>query len=161
MLFEMNGTSAATGGWLMLLLQILALGGSIMVSSLLGRIHDQRALGVVVSLLCMTGFAGLAWHPAWAALWIGIAGFGLGSSLTLALAFISLRSSSHPQAASLSAMSQCLGYLIGAAGPLVCGIVRTHASSWLPILWGLAVVSIAQAWMAWGAGRRLHIGEKT
>lgn len=160
MMSEMSGASAAAGGWLLSLMQILALTGSTSVSFILGRVRDQRAPGLAASLLCMAGFIGLALYPAWAVVWIGVIGFGLGCCLMLSLAFISLRASSTAQAASLSGMSQSLGYLVAAAGPLMCGIWRSHVSSWLPILGGLAALSVAQGWMAWGAGRNAHIGQR-
>jgi CP family cyanate transporter-like MFS transporter len=58
----------------------------------------------------------------------------------------------------MAGMSQSVGYLIGAAGPLTAGILRDHSSSWQSALWLVVGVSVLQTWFAYGAGRKAQIG---
>ncbi|OVZ63708.1 hypothetical protein CDO44_03350 [Pigmentiphaga sp. NML080357] len=153
-----TGMSANQAGWMVSLLQLAALLGNIATSWVAGRMRDQKSLGLAISLLCVAGFAGMAVFPAWTIVWICVGGAGLGGSLVLSLAYISLRSASAQQAASLSGMAQSLGYLIGAAGPVVCGVLRDWTASWLPALCLMVAMAAAQAWVAYGAGRPHTVG---
>jgi len=78
----------------------------------------------------------------------------------LSLAYVSLRAATTQQAVSLSGMSQSLGYLIGAAGPVVCGVLRDWTSSWLPALGLMVTLAAIQAWLAYGAGRARTVGDR-
>jgi len=159
MLYE-TGMSPGQAGWMVSLMQLAALLGNIAASWVAGRVRDQKLLGLTISLLCAAGFAGMALFPAWTILWICVAGAGLGSSLMLSLAYVSLRAATTQQAVSLSGMSQSLGYLIGAAGPVVCGVLRDWTSSWLPALGLMVTLAAIQAWLAYGAGRARTVGDR-
>jgi cyanate permease len=50
-------------------------------------------------------------------------------------------------------MAQGLGYCLAAAGPLVAGLVFDLASSWRPVLVGLAAIGVCQAAVAVLVGR--------
>ncbi|MDX3907782.1 MAG: MFS transporter [Pigmentiphaga sp.] len=154
-----TGMSPTQAGWMVSLLQLAALLGNIATSTFSGRLRDQKGLGLTISLLCLIGFAGMALYPAWTVVWICIGGAGLGGSLVLSLAYISLRAASTHQAASLSGMAQSLGYLIGAAGPVVCGVLRDATGSWLPALWLMVTMAGIQAWVAYGAGRSRTVSD--
>jgi len=155
-----TGMTPGQAGWMVSLMQLAALLGNIATSWVSGRVRDQKVLGLVVSLLCVAGFAGMALLPAWTFVWICVAGAGLGSSLMLSLAYISLRAATTQQAASLSGMAQSLGYLIGATGPVVCGVLRDRTDSWLPALGLMVAMAGAQAWVAYGAGRSRTVGDR-
>ena len=154
-----TGMSPGEAGWMVSLMQLAALLGNIATSWVSGRVRDQKLLGLTISLLCVAGFAGMALFPAWTIFWICVAGAGLGSSLMLSLAYISLRAATTQQAASLSGMAQSLGYLIGATGPVVCGVLRDWTGSWLPALGLMVAMAGAQAWVAYGAGRSRTVGD--
>ena len=155
-----TGMSPGEAGWMVSLMQLAALLGNIATSWVSGRVRDQKLLGLTISLLCVAGFAGMALFPAWTIFWICVAGAGLGSSLMLSLAYISLRAATTQQAASLSGMAQSLGYLIGATGPVVCGVLRDWTGSWLPALGLMVAMAGAQAWVAYGAGRSRTVGDR-
>lgn len=159
MLYE-TGMSPVQAGWMVSLMQMAALLGNIATSWVSTRVRDQKLLGLAVSLLCAVGFAGMALFPAWTIFWICVAGAGLGGSLMLSLAYVSLRAATTQQAVSLSGMSQSMGYLISATGPVVGGVLRDWTASWLPALGLMAALAVIQAWIACGAGRRRTVGER-
>ncbi|MDN8817643.1 MFS transporter, partial [Staphylococcus aureus] len=78
---------------------------------------------------------------------------GQGSSISLALTLIGLRSENADQAAALSGMSQSAGYLLAAIGPSFVGFLYDHMHSWNgPILLFIgALVALIGAGL--GAGR--------
>jgi CP family cyanate transporter-like MFS transporter len=115
--------------------------------------RDQRALAVSVSLAIAIGFAGLFLWPQWTLFWIGLTGFGSGVAFPLALAFIGLRSSDHHEAASLSLMSQSMGYLLAAFGPVLFGLAHDLSGGWVVPLGGMAVSGMLQALMGYYAGQ--------
>ena len=61
-------------------------------------------------------------------------GVSQGSCLALAIFFMMARSPNPGVAASLSAFSQSVGYLVAAAGPLEVGLIHNATGSWdLPV----------------------------
>ena len=54
----------------------------------------------------------------------------MGGSISLSIAFISLRSPHSSKASELSGMSQSAGYLFAAIGPLFTGFIYDLKSSW-------------------------------
>ncbi len=153
-----TGMTPDQAGWMLSLMQLMSLLANIAVASIANRLQDQKKLSLGISLLCALAFVGMACFPSWMVLWICMAGAGLGGSLVLSLAFISLRAASTQQSASLSGMAQSLGYLIGAAGPVVCGLLRDRSDGWGPVLWMMVIMALMQAYVAYGAGRRTTVG---
>ena len=148
-----NGVSAAAAGWLLFLLQAVAVLTSLAVPAVLRRARDQRALATVSSLVLLIGYFGLWAAPGWAPLWSVVLGLGGGASLVLALAFLSLRAQDATVAGALSAMAQTIGYLLAAAGPVIFGLLHTVSSGWhVPIIL-LCVAAAGQAIVAMAAGR--------
>ena len=88
------------------------------------RMKDQRNAACLLALSIMVGLLGLHFAPTLAVVWILFFGFGAGGGLILALTFLSLRTVDATDAASLSGMSQSLGYLLAATGPAMIGFFR-------------------------------------
>lgn len=150
------GLPLTLAGWALTFLQIMAL----LANLVLSRIphNDQRRMALGVSLCCIVGFAGMMVLPNLLLLWLCLLGLGLGGCLFLSLSLVSTRSDSVAQTASLAGMSQSLGYLIGAAGPLIAGFLFDSTANWDVVLLLLIGISIAQAWFGWGAGRPITLG---
>jgi len=77
----------------------------------------------------------------------------------LGLSFISLRTDTPSQATSLSGMSQSLGYLLAASGPMVAGYLHAVFNSWSPVLWLCAAASLICAVVGLFCGRNMTINE--
>jgi Cyanate permease len=75
----------------------------------------------------------------------------------LAFSFISLRSKDYMQATSLSGMTQGFGYLIGACGPILFGLLFDLTQSWNLILLIIAALGIIQSYFGLKAGRNITL----
>ena len=110
------------------------------LAPVIARFHDQKATAVAMALLMSCALLGLLTYPGWAALWVGLFGFGSSGCFLLAIMFMAFRTGSAGLAASLSGMAQFLGYLLAASGPTLAGGLREYWGSWeLPLLVGVAV----------------------
>jgi CP family cyanate transporter-like MFS transporter len=100
------------------------------------------------------GVIGLIIDPAAApVLWTVLLGTCVGGVFPLVLTVISLRTATPADTASLSAMAQSLGYLLGCCGPFLFGLIRGFTGSWRPSLILLLVVLMVQSVLGWFAGR--------
>lgn len=120
------GFSAAAGGWLMTLYQVAALLAGLAVPWLIHSFRDQRGIAFAMSMLTMTGILGVLLAPKLSVLWVIIMGSGSGPSLILALSFMGLRARNQKSAATLSLVSQGVGYLVASFGPVVFGLVHDY-----------------------------------
>lgn len=140
------GLSAATAGVHQALMNVGSLVGSLVCSVLIHRLRDHRPIALGTGLSMATAFAGILLAPEGTAVWASLAGVSSGMSLVLSLSFFGLRTRHHLTAASLSAMAQCIGYVIAALGPLTIGAIHDVTGSWtspLLLLIGIALVQSA------------------
>lgn len=148
-----RGASAASAGAQLLAFQLVGLVGGLAVPLLLRGRADQRAAATASAVLSGTGYLGLALAPGLTGLWTVAAGLGAGTSFTLALTLIALRSADAARAASLSTMAQAAGYLVAAAGPLAVGAVHDVTGAWTAPLLLLALTTVPEAFAGRGAGQ--------
>jgi CP family cyanate transporter-like MFS transporter len=134
-IFADRGTSAVTAGNLLALMGVGNLATSLVVPVIAHRSPGQRALVVPSLIGTAAGLAGSLWAPLdQAPLWVLVLGVSQGSCLALAIFFMMARSPNPGVAASLSAFSQSVGYLVAAAGPLEVGLIHNATGSWdLPV----------------------------
>ena len=147
------GESSATAGSLLALTTAISIPCSLFIPMWLGRGADQRKAMVVVTIAAFIGFLGLAFaHSTFTWLWLLLLGIGQ-SSFPTALVIISLRARSNSEAAPLSAMSQGLGYLIAASGPIIIGQLHQINNRWtLPFIF-LASLCVIQFFVGWKAAQ--------
>jgi len=86
-----------------------------------------------------------------------VGGFGSGAAMILGLSFIGLRTGSAHQAAALSGMAQCVGYLLAAFGPPLMGKIHDISDSWSLPLMGCALLSVVMGIFGAWAGRNVEI----
>ncbi|WP_413738152.1 MFS transporter [Sodalis sp. RH21] len=151
------GYSPAQAGSLHGLMQLTSALAGLLVGPVAGRMRDQRVIALGVSLLCLLALAGLALYPALAVLWTALFGFGSGAAIILGLMFVSLRVHTSHQAAALSGMAQCVGYLLAATGPILIGALRDAAGNWESALLMCAALCLVMAWLGMLAGRNRQI----
>jgi len=155
---DMAGYSAETAASLHgVLLLATAVPGLILIP-LTPKLRDQRALAFAIAMGMAVGMFGFVLAPSLALLWIIFFGIGAGGGLIVALSFFSLRTTSAGDAAALSGMSQCVGYLIAATGPTLIGRVHDLAGSWTLPLSVCGVFGVVMAIVGWYAGRNVQIG---
>ncbi|EPG4958980.1 TPA: CynX/NimT family MFS transporter [Citrobacter amalonaticus] len=152
-----HGYSEAQAGSLHGLLQLATASPGLLIPLVLHRLHDQRCIAALVSLMCAVGAAGFWFMPDQAVLWTLLFGFGSGATMILGLTFIGLRASSAHQAAALSGMAQSVGYLLAACGPPLMGRIHDAQGDWQIPLLTVAALAIAMAIFGFYAGRNKEI----
>ncbi|MFJ8431680.1 CynX/NimT family MFS transporter [Kitasatospora sp. NPDC094019] len=149
-----QGMDRGEAGLVFAFSNLVQVAGAFLVPLFAGRMTNQRALAVSMALLNAVGIAVLLIAPVPGA-WVAavILGVAQGGSLGLGLAFIVLRTDSAAGAAQLGGMSQAVGYLVAAAGPVGAGALRQATGGWTtPLALMLVLVSVV-AVAGWGAGR--------
>ncbi|MFB0711042.1 CynX/NimT family MFS transporter [Buttiauxella noackiae] len=152
-----HGYSEAQAGSLHGLMQLATAAPGLLVGMILSRLKDQRGIAILMALLCAVSCIGLLFVPGLASIWVVIFGFGSGATMILGLTFIGLRANSAHQAAALSGMAQCVGYLLAAFGPPAMGKIHDLSGQWsLPLL-GCAILACVMAVFGGFAGRDAEI----
>ncbi|MEC1402916.1 MFS transporter [Bacillus subtilis] len=138
-----RGLNEDSAGWMLSLFQFASLPVSFIVPIVAGRMKNQRLLVVMMTVLFFVSLGGLYFGDnALIFLWTILLGISGGCAFSLAMIFLSLRTKDASDAASLSGMSQSVGYLLAATGPTLFGLLHDVTASWnFPILL-LLMVSI-------------------
>ncbi|MCL1059611.1 MFS transporter [Shewanella gelidimarina] len=126
------------------MLQLFTAVPAVLLIPLMAKIDDKRLLSFGLTLMAFIGILGLILAPAHAMIWGMMFGFGAGGGFIVALALISLRTSSAHQAATLSGMAQFLGYLFAATGPIIMGAIHEDTGSWQQPL--IVCAAVALVW---------------
>jgi MFS transporter, CP family, cyanate transporter len=153
------GYTPGAAGWIVTFFQVVALGATLAMPTLIRRSRDQRMLAVATPLLIVVALLGMIAAPGAALLWIVVLGIGNGPTMILALTFFGLRTRDHRQAAALSLMAQSIGYFIAALGPIIFGLLHDVSHGWTLPLLAMAGSLIVQAAAGFGAGRNTQIGD--
>lgn len=140
-----RGMSPAGAGAVLALGQVAGLMVSLIAPIIAGRFHDQRAVTGAALAVCGIGFVGLLATDQWPTLWVMCVMTGPGASISLALLFMVLRSTSTTQTSQVSGMAQSVGYILAAVGPVAIGALHDVAGSWTIAMSALALVLIPQA----------------
>lgn len=135
-----------------------ALPGLILIP-LLAKLKDQSALSFILAILSALSALGLLYMPSFAFVWTLMLGFCSGACFILGLSFISLRTDDSQQAASLSGMSQSVGYLLAAIGPMLAGVLHTTTGSWSAPLWLCAIAGVLCALCGLGSGKNTTLAK--
>ncbi|MGB6008997.1 MFS transporter [Castellaniella sp.] len=151
------GYSPREAGALHGLLQAVSLFPALVMGPLLKRRANQQGLGSAAALLSLAGLVGLLAWPRWSVAWVALLGAGTGMGVILGLAFLNLRTGSAGMAAALSGMTQCIGYLLAAAGPILAGMSREFTGDWRAALGACAALCLAMVALARGAGRARQV----
>ncbi|HZZ45455.1 MAG TPA: MFS transporter [Pseudonocardia sp.] len=156
--YAAHGLSAEDSGWLLSFLLVTAIISALITPILAGRSARQSYLAIIGSLLCALALTGLWLAPATAApLTAALLGLGLGAVVSLGITFMSTRAAGHEEAALLSAMSQCVGYLVAAAFPALFGLARDLTGDWNLGLIATLLIALPMAATGIIAGRGGHI----
>lgn len=153
------GYSPARAGTLHGWMQLGSALPSLLLLPVLKRMPDQRAAALVSPAISAVGLAGLIMLPHGAVVWVFLLGMGMGAALILSLAFVGLRAGTQRVAAALSGMSQCVGYLLAAVGPTLCGILHENVGGWTPPLALCIVLTLLMCGLGWRVGQAVHIDD--
>ena len=130
-LFEDHGTSAGHAGALLSLSAAVQTPVALAVPALAIRLRSPAPLVVASASLTGLGLLSLLLFPMAAPyVWVILLGIGQGSSFPVGLTLVVLRSRTPAVTQQLSSMSQGIGYLIAALGPLLTGLFHALTGSW-------------------------------
>ncbi len=150
-----EGLSDARAGLMWSLCNLAGLPFSFIVPVLAQRVRDQRPLVVGAVAVWAVSIAGLLVAPAdYTLLWMVCFGVAGGSSLSLALMFIVLRSPDAAHAAVLSGMAQAIGYTLAAFAPFLFGALHDLTGGWEASSAMIGLVLVPTLWSGWFAGQR-------
>jgi len=155
------GVSPATAGSMHGLMQLATAVPGLLLGPIVTRMSDQRLPAAVVAALSAIALLGLLAAPRYAALWAVLFGLGTGAGIILGLTFVSLRTSTAHQAATLSGMAQSIGYLLAAVGPIAVGALHDAMGGWGVSLGLCTAVALLAAVMGVLAGRSRYIDNPT
>lgn len=149
-----RGLSEDSAGWMLSLFQTAALPVAFIVPIVAGRMKNQRLLVIIMTILLFVSLGGLYFGGnALISLWTVLLGIAGGCAFSLAMIFLSLRTKDAHDTVSLSGMSQSVGYLLAATGPILFGLLHDITASWNPPLLLLLVVSALLLLSGLGASR--------
>lgn len=145
---DLAGSTPAVAGAQLSLYGALGIPGAIVVPIVLARTGRTGALVAVAVGCFLAGDLGLLLAPTAAPwVWVGLAGLG-PLVFPLCLTLINLRTRTGTGAVALSGFVQGVGYVLGALGPLVVGVLHEADGGWTAPL----VFLTATALMPIGAG---------
>jgi MFS transporter, CP family, cyanate transporter len=120
------------------LVAVFSLGGlplSIVMPIIAARVRSSVGPAVFTFVLNAVGFTGLLAAPAFSPwLWMGCIALG-AAFFPYSLALVSVRSRTHAGAVALSGFMQAIGYIVGAAWPLLVGVLHVATGGWTASLW--------------------------
>jgi MFS transporter, CP family, cyanate transporter len=156
-----NGLHISVAGWMVSIMQVVGLPMAFLTPVIADRLKNQRSIVMLIGGLYVLGTSGLLLNISLTSTTISIIliGFAQGSSISLSLTLLSLRSSTAQQAAQLSGMAQSIGYALAAIGPTMIGILFDLTKTWDITLLLLLSVIIIMTVFGLGAGREMKVFE--
>ena len=149
LLADVAHVDEATAG---VLVAVYSLGGiplSILMPPLAARLRSSVGPALATFVLNATGFLGLLIAPTFSP-WLWIVCISLGAAFfPYCLALVGFRSRSHAGSVALSGFMQAFGYVAGALGPLLAGVLHAATGSWTGSLILLLVALVPLVPAAW------------
>jgi len=145
------GLSPTEAGSFHGIMQLATAVPGLLLGPVLRRMRDQRLAGAAVCICSGIALLGLDIAPQLALIWSILFGIGTGAGIILGLSLIGLRTHNAHQAAALSGMSQCIGYLLASAGPMAIASLHDALGGWgipLQLCAGLAVIAAVMGFLA-------------
>jgi len=151
-----TGKSPVAAGVDVALYQILGVVGSFAVAfALQGRL--RRAVPAALPLLAIAAAIGMILAPQLLTAWALISGLSAGASLSMSLTLMAQRARDAAASSALSGMSQSVGYLLAAAGPISFGALHALDGGWTaPLLLYIAVL-VGQCVVGVSVGRDRYV----
>lgn len=154
-----KGVSREMAGWLLSLTQFIGLPANFFVPILAERYSSQQKVALGICSFSLIGYFLLLISSAFWVIIIGIAliGFGLSGTFSLALSFLGLRVRNARQASQLSGMSQSLGYIFAAVGPMLIGYIYDFSEKWTVPIITLIIIVLLTAFFGYRAGQDRYV----
>lgn len=149
-----RGWTPSQAGFVASMMQIISLIGSYFAPNILIKRKDQTGVVLTVGIAYVIGYLGLFLENELVTyISLGIAGLCMGTSLSIAYTFISLRTSEDRTTAKLSAMVQSSGYYLAALGPFLFGYSLDLFDNWNVLIYFLIFFAMVFTTFGMFAGR--------
>lgn len=155
---EEKGYAPSYAGIIGTIAMVAQLPATLLLPGLLRAIPSRRfwitffTLSEIIglALLCFTNIT-----PVVSSICLGIGGGGL-VSLTLLLPID--KTNSPIEASTWSAMTQAIGYMIGAVGPIIIGLLYDYTGSFIPTLYLLMIIGFIVILLGWKLTKPANVG---
>lgn len=159
-LFRDAGFTAANAGLLLAGVTAAGLPIALLMPTLAHRRNDVRHIILLMSVASTLAYVGLAVAPGLGIVWVLLLAIGQGG-FPLALALLGMRAREHANVVALSAFAQSAGYLVGATGPLLVGLLYDATGGWYAPLGFLLVALVIQTISGLYVGRPHYLEDGT
>ncbi len=158
LLVDVAGADLEAAGVGQAIFQVMGIAGSLLISAVIRTRPSQSWLAWATAAgWAVLPIGLLVWPAAWP-VWTFVGGVAQGAGIALPLTLIVLRARDSVAANGLSAMTQLVGYLIGAGGPLAAGLLYEVTGSWFTPTAVIAGLSVAMGVAGAIAGRPVTVG---
>ncbi|WP_301109497.1 MFS transporter [Sporosarcina sp.] len=141
-ILQSSGFTDEAAGWMLSLVQFAQLPMLFIIPVVADKLRNQGVLVVAILVCYLIGYGGVQFgSESLTGLWMIFIGLGGGAAFGLSMMFLTLRTSTPEQAASLSGMSQSFGYLLAAVGPVLFGYLHDWTGSWTVPLYIFMVIA--------------------
>jgi CP family cyanate transporter-like MFS transporter len=155
-----TGRSPVVAGFDVMIFQLFALAGSILLPLVL-RGRAERLTPAVIPFVGIAGTLGLMIAPEGILVWGALLGLFGGSSLGMSLTLMAHRARDHDASAALSGMSQSVGYIVAAIGPVAFGALHAAVGGWTASLSLLLLVMVGLIFVGAFVGRERFVLDKS
>lgn len=160
-IFIHYGMDSSNAGFMLSLMLLFSIPANFIVPIIADRLKKQHILVVTVVFITLIGLVGIFLNGEFLApLWVVFLGLGIGGCLSLSLTLIALRAPDAEHTSQLSGMSQAVGYLLAAVGPVLFGAVRDASNSWSIPLVIMMVNCLVLFFVGIGAGKNAYVQSK-
>lgn len=153
-----RGLDGVTAGFYTSASILVQVATCLLVPPLAARFRSQSMFSAGLALLAAAALLGLLFAPMGLLPVLALLqGIGQGGLFAIAMTIIILRSPDPRVAARLSGMSQAIGYVLAAFGPMLVGMLHSATGSYAVTAWLFAGIGAATMACGWGAGRPLFV----
>lgn len=153
------GRTEVVAGIDVMVYQLFSLAGCLLLPLIL-RGGLERWAPALIPSLAIVGVAGLMLAPGALLLWASLIGLTGGATLAMSLTLMAQRARDHDASAALSGMSQSVGYVIAALGPIAFGALHSLTGDWIASLALVLAVLAALTVVGLFAGRNRYVLER-
>ncbi|WP_349425497.1 MFS transporter [Microbacterium sp. LWS13-1.2] len=154
------GRTEVVAGIDVMVYQLFSLAGCLLLPLIL-RGGLERWAPALIPSLAIVGVAGLMLAPDAVLLWASLIGLTGGATLAMSLTLMAQRARDHDASAALSGMSQSVGYVIAAFGPVAFGALHSLTGDWIASLALVLAVLAALTGVGVFAGRDRYVLERS
>ena len=150
-----RGLSSDEVGYYAFVYIVISMPTCLVVPFIAGKLKEQKLLALLLGCFYLAGYVLLLTANTGAAVFLSVSLIGLcsGGLFSLVLSYRVLRGRDRSEVERLAAMSESVGYLFAAVGPVLLGAVADFTGDWQASITIMAVIVLFQTFAAWKGGR--------